>query len=399
MSLIELKNVTKAYGEESRIIKALDQVDLNIEAGKVVTIMGPSGSGKTTLLNLIGAMDDPSSGEIYVNNTEIGSLPESKLAEFRKKVIGFVFQNYYLLPNIDVIGNVLMPLVPYRITQSDKRRAVELLNLVGLGDRIHSKVGKLSGGESQRVAIARALINDPDVILADEPTGNLDSKTGQAIVELLLNLTDKGKTVIIVTHDPRIAKMVVERPSGKNLWINDGRLIDKPDKSISDWTEDTIVSDITENEYSDMTIELIMDYILKNFTRSVLGEIRGERGLFYNEKNLLPQGTSFLLIKEKDTKTDKYSNLNREGVFRLSLNISKESFTSLFGKVPEKDENLKEEYDFSVLNHLFPHPVYGSSMRICILNPSKKMFDKKLLPLIQESYEIARKRFNKRVKK
>jgi len=235
ISLIELKKVSKIFGEEIRTIKALDNVDLTIEKGKVITIMGPSGSGKSTLLNLIGAMDDPTSGEVYVNNTEIGRLPERKLAVFRKNIIGFVFQNYYLLPNIDVVGNVLLPLIPYGISSQNRMKALELLELVGLGDRIHSKVGKLSGGESQRVAIARALINDPEVILADEPTGNLDSKTGKSIVELLINLTEQGKTVIIVTHDPRIAKMVLEHRYGKNIWINDGKLIDNPDFDIYEW--------------------------------------------------------------------------------------------------------------------------------------------------------------------
>ena len=235
ISLIKLKNVSKIYGETTRTLKALDNVSLTIELGKVITIMGPSGSGKTTLLNLIGAMDDPSSGEIYVNKIEIGNMPERKLSDFRKKVVGFVFQNYYLLPNVDVIGNVLIPLIPYKITIQDRLRAIELLELVGLGDRVHSKVGKLSGGESQRVAIARALINDPAVILADEPTGNLDSTTGKSIVELLISLTERRKTVIIVTHDPRIAKMVSDNPYGKNIWIKDGRLVDDPDFDMTEW--------------------------------------------------------------------------------------------------------------------------------------------------------------------
>jgi putative ABC transport system ATP-binding protein len=235
IALIELQKVSKIYGEHPSIIKAVDNVDLKIEKGKVITIMGPSGSGKTTLLNLVGAMDDPSSGKVYVNEIEVGSLPERKLSEYRKKVVGFVFQNYYLLPNIDVIGNVLIPLIPYKITVQDRMRAIELLELVGLGDRIHSKVGRLSGGESQRVAIARALINDPAVILADEPTGNLDSKTGKSIVELLISLSERRKTVIIVTHDPRIAKMVSEHTQGKNIWIKDGKLTDDPDFDMYKW--------------------------------------------------------------------------------------------------------------------------------------------------------------------
>jgi len=235
ITLIKLQKVSKIYGEHPTILKAVDNVDLEIERGKVITIMGPSGSGKTTLLNLIGAMDDPSSGKVYVNEVEVGSLPERKLAEYRKKIIGFVFQNYYLLPNIDVIGNVLIPLIPYKISLKDRMRAIELLELVGLGDRIHSKVGRLSGGESQRVAIARALINDPAVILADEPTGNLDSTTGKSIVELLISLTERGKTVIIVTHDPRIAKMVSEHRYGKNIWIKDGKLTDDPEFDMYEW--------------------------------------------------------------------------------------------------------------------------------------------------------------------
>ncbi|NVM19335.1 MAG: ABC transporter ATP-binding protein [Candidatus Lokiarchaeota archaeon] len=233
--LIKLKKTSKVYGEQSKTIKALDKVDLEIEEGKVVTIMGPSGSGKSTLLNLIGAMDDPTSGEVYVEQNEIGRLTERKLARFRKEVVGFVFQNYYLLPNVDVLDNVLIPLIPYGISLQERMRAIELLEMVGLGDRIHSKVGKLSGGESQRVAIARALINDPSVILADEPTGNLDSTTGKAIVELLIDLTEKDKTVIIVTHDPRIAKMVSEHRYGRNIWIKDGRLTDDPEFDIFEW--------------------------------------------------------------------------------------------------------------------------------------------------------------------
>lgn len=235
ITLIKLKKTSKVYGEQNNTIKALDNVDLEIEEGKVITIMGPSGSGKSTLLNLIGAMDNPTSGEIFVQDNEIGGLTERKLSKFRKEVVGFVFQNYYLLPNVDMLDNVLIPLIPYGISLQDKERAIKLLEMVGLRDRIHSKVGKLSGGESQRVAIARALINDPSVILADEPTGNLDSTTGKSIVELLINLTERGKTVIIVTHDHRIAKMVSEHPLGKNIWIKDGQLTDDPEFDIYGW--------------------------------------------------------------------------------------------------------------------------------------------------------------------
>ena len=235
MSLITLKNVSKIYGEERTQIKALDNVDLEIDQGKIVTIMGPSGSGKSTLLNILGAMDSPSSGTVLVNNLPIGNLAERKLSSYRKNTVGFIFQSFYLLPNLDVMGNVLIPLIPYGIKDTDRQRAQEILDKVGLGDRGHSKVGKLSGGESQRVAIARALINNPKIILADEPTGNLDSETGKSIIELLIKLAEDGKTIIIVTHDPRIAQVVSEHPLGKNIWIKDGQLSEKPTYDMYCW--------------------------------------------------------------------------------------------------------------------------------------------------------------------
>ncbi len=235
MSLITLKNVSKIYGEERTQIKALNNVDLEIDQQKIVTIMGPSGSGKSTLLNILGAMDSPSSGTVIVNNLAIGNLAERKLSSYRKNTVGFIFQSFYLLPNLDVMGNVLIPLIPYGIKDNDRQRAQEILDKVGLGDRGHSKVGKLSGGESQRVAIARALINNPKIILADEPTGNLDSETGKSIIELLIKLAEDGKTIIIVTHDPRIAQVVSEHPLGKNIWIKDGQLSEKPTYDMYCW--------------------------------------------------------------------------------------------------------------------------------------------------------------------
>lgn len=197
--------------------------------------MGPSGSGKSTLLNILGAMDIPTSGTVIVNEIDIGNLPERKLSRYRKITVGFIFQNFYLLPNVDVIGNVLIPLIPYGIKDKDRARAQEILELVGLGDRAHTKVRKLSGGESQRVAIARALINDPKIILADEPTGNLDSETGKTIVELLIKLAEKGKTLIIVTHDPRVAGLISEHPLGQNIWIKDGKLSKDPTYDMYCW--------------------------------------------------------------------------------------------------------------------------------------------------------------------
>jgi len=237
MSIISLKNVSKIYGEERTEIRALDDVDLEIEEGKIITIMGPSGSGKSTLLNILGAMDSPTSGEVIVGDRDIGSLPERKLSSYRKEMVGFVFQTFYLLPNLNVLDNILIPLIPYGIKTENKQRAQELLDLVGLGNRGESKVGKLSGGESQRIAIARALINDPNIILADEPTGNLDSETGKSIIELLIKLAENGKTIVIVTHDPRIAQVVSEHPLGTNIWIKDGRLSEKPTYDMFCWGE------------------------------------------------------------------------------------------------------------------------------------------------------------------
>ena len=235
MSLIKLVNVSKIYGEERTTIKALDDVNLEIEQGKIITIMGPSGSGKSTLLNILGAMDIPSKGEVLINDIDIARVPERKLSSYRKNIIGFVFQSFYLLPNLDVLNNVLIPLIPYGIKDSDRERAQELLNLVGLGERGTSKVRKLSGGESQRVAIARALINNPKVILADEPTGNLDSETGKSIIQLLIKLAEQGTTIIIVTHDPRIAQVISEHPLGQNIWIKDGKLSNEPTYDMYCW--------------------------------------------------------------------------------------------------------------------------------------------------------------------
>ncbi|MFX0023731.1 MAG: ABC transporter ATP-binding protein [Candidatus Hermodarchaeota archaeon] len=235
IELITLKNVSKIYGEERTTIKALDNISLEIEKGKIITVMGPSGSGKSTLLNILGAMDKPTSGEVLINNIEIGALPERKLSNYRKSQVGFIFQNFYLLPNLNVIDNVLVPVVPFGIKEKHRKKAQELLEIVGLGDRANSKVSKLSGGESQRVAVARALINEPKLILADEPTGNLDTETGKSIVELLIRLAESGKTLIIVTHDPRVVSLVANHPLGKSIWIKDGQLSDQPTYDLDCW--------------------------------------------------------------------------------------------------------------------------------------------------------------------
>ena len=233
--LIKLQNVSKIYGEGPYEITALDNVNLDIKEKKILTIMGPSGSGKSTLLNILGAMDTPTTGEVIVDGKDIGKMAEKELSGYRKNTIGFVFQQYFLIPNLDIIGNVLIPLIPYGITQEDRDRAQSILDSVGLGKRTKSDVNKLSGGQSQRVAISRALINRPKVILADEPTGNLDSETGKSIVELLIELAEKGTTIVIVTHDPRIAGRISEYENGKNIWIQDGRLSKEPTYDMYCW--------------------------------------------------------------------------------------------------------------------------------------------------------------------
>lgn len=234
-TVIKLLNIIKIYGEDRNKITALNDISLDIDEGKIITIMGPSGSGKSTLLNILGAMDMPTEGKVMVNGVDIGGMKEKKLSSYRKNIIGFVFQDFYLIPNFDVIGNVLIPLIPYGVTEEDEKRAQEILDSVGLGNRAHSKVNKLSGGQAQRVAIARALINNPKVILADEPTGNLDSVTGKSIIELLMSLAEKGTTIVIVTHDPRIAGAVSEHPRGQNIWIQDGKLSKTPTYDMYCW--------------------------------------------------------------------------------------------------------------------------------------------------------------------
>jgi putative ABC transport system ATP-binding protein len=227
--IIELNGVTKIYGKGKLSVTAVDNISFTINKGEVVTIMGPSGSGKSTLLNLLGAMDSPTSGNVIVDGKDVGTLAERKLSNFRRFSVGFVFQDFYLLPNLNVIDNVMVPLIPYGRRKLDSRvKALQLLDAVDLEDKAYSKVRQLSGGQAQRVAIARALINGPKVILADEPTGNLDSETGKAIIQLLLSFSDNETTVIIVTHDPRIGASVSEHPKGKNIWMEDGKLSDQP---------------------------------------------------------------------------------------------------------------------------------------------------------------------------
>jgi putative ABC transport system ATP-binding protein len=205
--LIELKDVKKYYHMGESIVKAVDGMDIKIEEGDFVAIMGPSGSGKSTAMNLVGSLDLATQGDIYLDGTNIEALDESDLAQLRGKKIGFIFQQFNLIPNLTAKENVMLPMMFQGTPEVEREaRAEKLLKMVELGDRMDHYPGQLSGGQQQRVAIARSLANDPEVILADEPTGNLDTKTGEMVMSFLEELNKKGKTIIMVTHDPRLAK-------------------------------------------------------------------------------------------------------------------------------------------------------------------------------------------------
>jgi putative ABC transport system ATP-binding protein len=205
--IVQLASVDKVYGNGATV-HALKDVSLEITTGEVVAIQGPSGSGKSTLLNLIGTLDRPTSGRIVIDAIDVGNLRGNALADFRRQKIGFVFQLFNLVPSLNALENVMLPLLPYRrgLAFNLPERARELLAGMGMGERLDHLPGQLSGGEQQRVAIARALINQPHLILADEPTGNLDSKRGQEILSLLHQLNqERGLTMVLVTHDTAVA--------------------------------------------------------------------------------------------------------------------------------------------------------------------------------------------------
>jgi putative ABC transport system ATP-binding protein len=206
-NLIEIKNITKLYEMGEEKLYALRSVDLAIEKNEYVAIMGPSGSGKSTLMNIIGCLDTPTSGDYILNGKDVHEMDDDELAEIRNKEIGFVFQTFNLLPRSNALHNVELPLVYSGLSRTERlKRAEEALVNVGLSDRMTHKPNELSGGQRQRVAVARALINNPSLILADEPTGNLDTKTGEEIMALIKELNNKGNTIIIVTHEEDIAK-------------------------------------------------------------------------------------------------------------------------------------------------------------------------------------------------
>jgi len=220
--IIKLENVWKVYQLGEGELPVLKGISLEITPGVFVVILGPSGSGKSTLLNMIGCLDLPTKGSVFLAGRDISKMSEDELAQVRGEKIGFIFQQFNLLPNLSALENVMMPMIFQGKPEPEReKRAKYLLNSLELGDRISHRPAELSGGEQQRIAIARSLINNPEIIVADEPTGNLDSTTGRKIMEILIDLhKNKGKTIIVVTHDPTIANY-----SNQIIRIKDGQLV------------------------------------------------------------------------------------------------------------------------------------------------------------------------------
>jgi len=221
LMLISLQGVTRVYRVGHVEVPALRGLDLEIDRGEMVAIMGPSGSGKSTLLYIMGCLDRPTAGRYLLAGDDVGKKSDNQLADIRNRRVGFVFQNYYLLPRLSALANVEIPLIYRGVPGAERRRlARQALEAVGLGDRTHHFPNQLSGGEQQRVAIARALVGSPDIILADEPTGNLDTATGRQILGILQGLNEKGITVVLVTHDPGIGKA-----ARRVVRLLDGRIV------------------------------------------------------------------------------------------------------------------------------------------------------------------------------
>jgi putative ABC transport system ATP-binding protein len=221
--MLELKEISKIYGEGAARVVALDKISFDADQDNFVAVMGPSGSGKSTFLNIIGGLDRPSCGEVLLEGERIDNLNENELVDIRRGKIAYVFQQYHLLPSLTALENVLLPLVFCGASRErEEDRALEILKKVGLGKRMGHRPSQLSGGEQQRVAIARALVNRPALILADEPTGNMDRKTGSEILRLFTQLHKEGHGIIMVTHDPEIADF-----ANTTVFLQDGRIVKK----------------------------------------------------------------------------------------------------------------------------------------------------------------------------
>ncbi|MEK6863457.1 MAG: ABC transporter ATP-binding protein [Nanoarchaeota archaeon] len=220
-ALISLQDVYKIYSLEGVEVPAINGISLQVNQGDFVALIGPSGSGKSTAMNLVGCLDTASKGNILLGKHNIQALSESDLAQVRGKKIGFIFQTFNLIPSLDALENVALPMMFQNVSRNVRiKKAKELLEQVGLGNRMHHLPNQLSGGQKQRVAVARALVNNPDIILADEPTGNLDTKTGEEVMKLLSDLNKKGKTIILVTHNPDLTKL-----ANRIIKLKDGKII------------------------------------------------------------------------------------------------------------------------------------------------------------------------------
>ena len=219
--MIEIKKLYRKYKMGSEELTVLDDINLKIEKGEFVAIVGPSGSGKSTLMNMIGGLDRPSSGCVIIDNEDISSFKDNTMSKFRNGKIGFVFQSFNLEPTLTALENVMMPMIIRGVSEKERKaRAKEVLTLLGLSDRLNHKPTELSGGQRQRVSISRALVNNPKIILADEPTGNLDSKSGKAAMEILIGLKEKGYTIVMVTHNVNEAAY-----ADRVIKISDGKIV------------------------------------------------------------------------------------------------------------------------------------------------------------------------------
>lgn len=241
--MLEVKNASKVYGEGTSEVIALNNVCLTVNKGDFIAVMGPSGSGKSTLLNIIGGLDQVSSGEVILDGQRIDNLSENDLVDIRRGKIAYVFQQYHLLASLSALENVLLPLT-FSGSQNgaSEEKALEMLKKVSLGKRAEHKPSQMSGGEQQRVAIARAMVNDPELILADEPTGNMDQKTGGGILGLFDQLNREGRSIIMVTHDPEVAKHAKEI-----VFLKDGQIVDriKNKKEETSVREDNICANVS----------------------------------------------------------------------------------------------------------------------------------------------------------
>lgn len=218
--VIELKKLTKRFDDEAGVFNALKGIDMKVRKGEFVAIMGPSGSGKSTLMNIIGLLDRPTQGQYFLDGQDTNLLGDKALARFRRDKIGFVFQNFNLMPRLNLMQNVELPLIYKRVSARNRKQQVkEALGSVGLADKINNRPNRLSGGQIQRAAIARALINRPSLILADEPTGNLDSKTGTEIMKILKKLNQEGASIVVVTHNPEVSDY-----AGRIITVRDGKI-------------------------------------------------------------------------------------------------------------------------------------------------------------------------------